>query len=131
METALARFVSQPGIELIPADGAKCKAALFFGAHPKTLATEIKMRPIHVVMRHILAVQPEGIQDNLCIRQQPTSAQFRARVVCFFQDECPMHHFRRDLRQVECGGNSRRTCTYNDQVESGWVGHGDCRGSRT
>jgi len=131
LETTLARLISQPRIEFIATDGAEGEAAFFFCAHPKAFAAVIEMRPIHVIMRHFPAVQSQGIQHPFSIRKQPASTQFRARMVGFFQEKRTTDHLRRDLGQVQRGGNSGRTCAYNDQVKTGWAGHGAFRISRT
>ncbi len=67
-ETALARLAGQPGIELVPADGAEGKCARFFCAHAHAFAVVIEMRPVHIEMRHFTAVQSQGMQDHFGIR---------------------------------------------------------------
>jgi hypothetical protein len=68
-------------------------------------------------------VQPQVTQDYFCIWQDASATQFRTRVAVFFQDKRTRHHLRRDLRQVERGGDSGRPCTYDDNVVMVGVTH--------
>jgi len=122
-ETPLTRLARQPGVELVPADGAKCDRVLFPGAHAEALPVVIEMRPVHVAVRHFPAVQPQPLQDHFRIRQQPAAAQLVARVARFFQDERAPDQLGRELCQVQRSGDPGRACAHNDDVVAAVGGH--------
>ena len=95
-ETGFTRLARQPGIELVPADGAEGVRALFLAAHAQAPAVVIEMRPVHVAVRDFRAVQPQRLQDHFRIRYQAAAAQFGARVARFFQDERTWDQIRRE-----------------------------------
>ena len=69
-------------------------------------------------MGYLTDIQPEGLQYKFSIRYKAASAQFRARMAGFFQDERMPDHFRRHLRKVQRSGDSGRACAYNDDVKA-------------
>jgi hypothetical protein len=61
-------------------------------------------------------IQSQSAQDHLGIRQEAAAAQLGARVARLFQDQRARHEVRRNLSQVERGGESGRACARNDDI---------------
>ena len=115
-ETTLARFVCQPGVELVSADGTEGEFTFFLDAHRHALAVVVEMSPIHIIVGDFGNIQPQFFQNHFAIGQEAAAAQFRARVMGFFQDERAWNKFRCDLRQMQRCGYSRRTGAHDDDI---------------
>jgi hypothetical protein len=67
-EAAFTRFGGQPGVELMPADGAESKLAIFIAAHHHTPASEVKVCPVHIHVRNFGDIQAQLTQYHFGIR---------------------------------------------------------------
>ena len=61
-------------------------------------------------------IQSQALEDDLGVGDQSAGAQLRSRVMCLFEDQRAPGQFRRNLRQVETGGESRRAGADDDEV---------------
>ena len=78
-------FFRQPVIELIAADDAQ--RVPLRDADVQSLRFKIKMDALHIHVRHFADIEPEPLEDDLCVEHKTACAKFGARVTRFFQDQ--------------------------------------------
>ena len=77
---------------------------------------KFEMEAVRVHVRHFANVEPETLEDDLCVYYESARAKLGARITCFFQDQHMGDKMREVPRNVKRSGESAGPSTDDKNV---------------